>query len=165
MNMSARDAYKLIDEMALGQQQWSLVRGPVRGELGVIEMDISTKLAAEMEAMQKSIDHLTNQNISAVHQSPTCAICGGGGHLAINCNWGRSAEGVRRKSMHSTIILNHRTTLTQTPTILDEEITQISTRTINLKTRTNIPIKIDQFRDTGRDNLTKVLHRSLIWSK
>jgi hypothetical protein len=43
--------------------------------------------------MQKSIDRLTNQNISAVHQSPSCAICGGDDHLAINCNWGRSAEG------------------------------------------------------------------------
>jgi hypothetical protein len=46
-----------------------------------------------MEAMQKSIDRLTNQNILAVHQSPTCAICGESDHLAINCNWGRSAEG------------------------------------------------------------------------
>jgi hypothetical protein len=27
MNMGARDAYKLIDDMALSQQQWSLVRG------------------------------------------------------------------------------------------------------------------------------------------
>jgi hypothetical protein len=46
MNMSARDAYKLIDEMALGQQQWSSVRGPVRGASGVIETNISIKLAA-----------------------------------------------------------------------------------------------------------------------
>jgi hypothetical protein len=46
-----------------------------------------------MEVMQKSIDRLTNQNISAVHQSPTCAIYGEDDHLAINCNWGRSAEG------------------------------------------------------------------------
>jgi hypothetical protein len=46
-----------------------------------------------MEAMQKSIDRLTNQNISMVHQSPTCAICGGVDHLAINCNWGGSHEG------------------------------------------------------------------------
>jgi hypothetical protein len=43
--------------------------------------------------MQNSIDRLTNQNISAVHQSPTCAICGGGDHLAVNCNWGGFAEG------------------------------------------------------------------------
>jgi hypothetical protein len=97
MNMSVRDAYKLIDEMALGQQQWSSVRGSVRGALGVIETDISTKLAAQLEAMQKSIDRLTNQNISAVHQSPTCAICGGGDYLTINCNWGRSTEGMRSK--------------------------------------------------------------------
>jgi hypothetical protein len=68
------------------------VRGPVRGAPGVIEIDISTKLAAQMEAMQKSIDRLTNQNISTVHQSPTCTICGGVNHLAINCNWGRSAK-------------------------------------------------------------------------
>jgi hypothetical protein len=27
-----------------------------------------------------------------VHQSPTCAIYGGDDHLAINCNWERSAE-------------------------------------------------------------------------
>jgi hypothetical protein len=93
MNISARDAYKLIDEMTLGQQQWSSMRGPVRGAPSVIERDISTKLAAQMEAIQKSIDRLTNQNISAVYQSPTCAICGGGDHLAINCNWERSAKG------------------------------------------------------------------------
>jgi hypothetical protein len=93
MNMSVRDAYKLIDEMALRQQQWSTVRGPVRGAPGVIEMNISTKLAAQMEGMQKSINRLTNQNISAVHQSPTCAICGGGDHLAINCNWGKICRG------------------------------------------------------------------------
>jgi hypothetical protein len=43
-------------------------------------MDISTKLTAQMEAMQKNIDRLTNQNISAVHQSPTCAIFGRGDH-------------------------------------------------------------------------------------
>ena len=59
----------------------------------MIEMDVSSKLAAQLEAMQKSIDRLTNQNISAVHQSPTCAICIGGDHLAINCNWGKSTEG------------------------------------------------------------------------
>jgi Retrotransposon gag protein len=45
MNMSARNAYKLIDEMTLGQQHWSLVRGPIRGASEVIETDISTKLA------------------------------------------------------------------------------------------------------------------------
>jgi Retrotransposon gag protein len=92
MNMSAHDSYKLIDEMTLGQQQWSSVREPVRGALDVIETDISSKLAAQLEAMQKSIDRLTNQNISAVHQSPTCAIYGGGDHLAINYNWGEFTE-------------------------------------------------------------------------
>jgi Retrotransposon gag protein len=60
MNMSVRDIYKLIDEMALGQQQWSSVREPIRGAPGVIEIDILTKLAAQMEAMQKNIDRLTN---------------------------------------------------------------------------------------------------------
>jgi hypothetical protein len=69
------------------------VRGPVRGAPGVIEMDILTKFAAQMEAMQKSIDRLTNQNIPTVHQSPTCAIYGRGNRLAINYNWGGSAEG------------------------------------------------------------------------
>jgi hypothetical protein len=37
MNISAQDAYKLIDEMTLGQQQWSSVRGPIRGAPSVIE--------------------------------------------------------------------------------------------------------------------------------
>jgi hypothetical protein len=50
----------LIDEIALGQQQWSSVRELVRGAPDVIETDISTKLAAQMEAMKKSIDRLTN---------------------------------------------------------------------------------------------------------
>jgi hypothetical protein len=60
MNMSARDAFKLIDEMTLRQQQWSSVGGLVRGASSVIEMDISIKLAAQLEIMQKSIDRLTN---------------------------------------------------------------------------------------------------------
>jgi hypothetical protein len=60
MNMSAQDAYKLIDEMTLGHKQWSSLRGPVRGAPSVIEIDISIKLAAQMEVMQKSIDRLTN---------------------------------------------------------------------------------------------------------
>jgi hypothetical protein len=58
-----------------------------------MEINISTKLATQLEAMQKSIDRLTNQNISAVHQSLTCAICGGGDYLAINYSWRGSAEG------------------------------------------------------------------------
>jgi hypothetical protein len=93
MDMSDPDAYKLINEMALGQQQWSSVRGPIQGAPGVIETDILIKLAAQMEAIQKSIDRLTNQNISAIHQSPTCAIYDGGDHLTINCSWGGSTEG------------------------------------------------------------------------
>jgi hypothetical protein len=59
----------------------------------VIETDMSTKLPAQLEAMQKSIDRLTDQNISVVHQSPTCAICGRSDHFAINCGWGGPAEG------------------------------------------------------------------------
>jgi hypothetical protein len=59
----------------------------------VIETDISTKLATQLETIQKSIDRLTNQNIPAVHQSSTCSIYSGGDHLAINCNWGEFAEG------------------------------------------------------------------------
>jgi hypothetical protein len=51
MNMSVRDAYKLIDEMALGQQQWSSVRRLIRGAPGVIETNISTKLATQLEAI------------------------------------------------------------------------------------------------------------------
>jgi hypothetical protein len=93
MNMSVRDAYKLIDEMTLGQQQWSSIRGSVRGVLCVIETDVSTKLTAQLKAMQMSIDRLTNHNVSMVQKSPTCAICGGGDQLVINYNWGGSAEG------------------------------------------------------------------------
>jgi hypothetical protein len=59
----------------------------------MIETNTSTKLAAQLEAMQKSINRLTNQNISMVHQSPTCVIYGGGDHLAINCNWRGSSKG------------------------------------------------------------------------
>jgi hypothetical protein len=59
----------------------------------VIETDISIKLASQMEVMQKSINHLTNQNVSAVHQLPICAICGGGDHLTINYNRRGSAKG------------------------------------------------------------------------
>jgi hypothetical protein len=93
MNMSIRDAYKLIDEMSLGRQQWSSIRGPVRGVLCVIETYVLTKLTAQLKAMQMSIDRLINHNVSTVQESPTCAICGGGDHLVINCNWGGSAEG------------------------------------------------------------------------
>jgi hypothetical protein len=51
MNMSVRDDYKLIDKMTLGQQQWSSVRGPVRGAPSVMETSILTKLAAQLKAM------------------------------------------------------------------------------------------------------------------
>jgi hypothetical protein len=54
MNMSAQGVYKLIDEMALRQQQWSSVRGPVRGAPSVTEMDISTKLAAQLEGCKRA---------------------------------------------------------------------------------------------------------------
>jgi hypothetical protein len=145
------------------------VRGPVRGAPGVIETDISTKLAAQLEAMQKSIDRLTNQNISAVHQSPTCAICGGGDHLAINYNWGGSAEGDAEQV--NVLNNNYRPQNNPSPILitLDGEITQISpeetTKITNPKTRTKGPIRIDRIRDTGRGNLTKAPCRNLIWNK
>jgi Retrotransposon gag protein len=165
MNMSVRDAYKLIDEMTLGQQQWNSVRGPVRSAPGVVETDISTKLAAQLEAMQKSIDRLTNQNIPAIHQSPTCAICGGNDHLAINYNWGRSAEG----DAEQVNVLNNNFRPQNNPysnTYNPGWRNHLNFYQDNhLKTRTNIPIKIDQSRDTSRGNLAKALRRNLIWNK
>jgi hypothetical protein len=71
--------------------------------------------------------------------------------------------------MYSTIITGRKTTLTPILTTQDGEITQISpgetTKTTNPKTRTKVPIRFDQIRDTGRDNLTKALRRNQIWNK
>jgi hypothetical protein len=135
----------------------------------VIEIDMSTKLAAQLEVIQKSIDRLTNQNVSAVHESPTYAIYSGGDNLTINYNWGGSTEGMQNKSIHSTKILDRGTTLTLIPIIPDEEITKTSsrgtTKTTNPKTRIKISIKTDQIRDMGKNNLTKAHHRNQIWRK
>jgi hypothetical protein len=50
MNMGARDAYKLIDDMTLSQQQWSSVRGNTRVVLGILETDLAAKVTAQVEA-------------------------------------------------------------------------------------------------------------------
>jgi negative regulator of sigma E activity len=50
MNMGARDAYKFTDDMALSQQQWSLVRGNTRVVPRILETDLATKVAAQVEA-------------------------------------------------------------------------------------------------------------------
>jgi hypothetical protein len=78
-------------------------------------------------------------------------------------------RGMRRKSMFSTTITGRKITLTLILTTPDGEITQIfpeeTTKTTNPKTRTKVPIRTDQIRDTGRGNLTKALRRNLIWNK
>jgi hypothetical protein len=50
MNMGARDEYKLIDDMALSQQQWSSVRGNTRAVPKILETDLAVKVAVQVEA-------------------------------------------------------------------------------------------------------------------
>jgi hypothetical protein len=92
MNMGARDAYKLIDDMTLSQQQWSSVRGSTRAVLGILETDLAAKVAAQVDAkfaaqfetLQNSLDRMSVSNVSAVNLPSPCAICGANDHLAIN---------------------------------------------------------------------------------
>jgi hypothetical protein len=51
------------------------------------------QISAQVEAIQRNLEHLSIVNVSAVSQSNICSICDGTDHLTINCNWGRLSEG------------------------------------------------------------------------
>jgi hypothetical protein len=99
-SLDARDAYKLIDDMALSQQQWSSVRDNTRAVPRILETDLATKVAVQNEAkfvakfktLQKSLERMTVSNVSAVNLLNLCAIYGAKDHLVINCGWGGTSE-------------------------------------------------------------------------
>ena len=89
MSRSQNEAYNLIDEMALNQQQYSNERSTPR-VAGRFETDFMTKVSAQMDSLQQQLSKL---NVSAVTQSSPCSMSGGTDHLSINCQMGSSSEG------------------------------------------------------------------------
>ena len=55
MKKSANDAYDLLEEMALNDQQWPNDRNGMRRVAGVNEMYILTKMEAQIELLTKEL--------------------------------------------------------------------------------------------------------------
>ncbi|XP_060962021.1 uncharacterized protein LOC115722590 [Cannabis sativa] len=72
MRKSANEAFKLLEEMAMTNQQWSTERGPSKKVAGMHEVDAITKLTAQVEALTKLMSNQVKQ------AQVVCEICGGG---------------------------------------------------------------------------------------
>ncbi|KAM6548261.1 hypothetical protein CsatB_019937 [Cannabis sativa] len=76
MRKSANEAYDLLEEMALNNQQWPTERSQTKKVAGVLEVDAITKLTAQVEALTKLIAGQAKQ------AQVICEICGGNHHFS-----------------------------------------------------------------------------------
>ncbi|XP_062118241.1 uncharacterized protein LOC133831846 [Humulus lupulus] len=76
MRKSASEAYDLLEEMAMNNQQWPSERSSSRKVAGMYEVDAISKLNAQVEALTKQLQG--NVITAPVQQAHTlCEICGG----------------------------------------------------------------------------------------
>ena len=76
MRKSANDAYELLEEMALNDQQWPNARNSVRRVAGVNENDVISKLSTQIELLSRRLEGSSLH--TPVHQiSQFCEHCGG----------------------------------------------------------------------------------------
>jgi len=89
MNKTEDEAYKLIEEMALNNFQWSIERGQPKWVEGKLAVDALTLLSAKVDALTQRLDQM---NINAVNSSAPfpCEICGSIEHVSLNCQVGSS---------------------------------------------------------------------------
>ncbi|XP_060962132.1 uncharacterized protein LOC115713139 [Cannabis sativa] len=71
MRKSANEAFELLEEMAMTNQQWSTERGPSKKVAGMYEVDAITKLTAQVEALTKLI------TVQVKQAQVVCELCGG----------------------------------------------------------------------------------------
>ncbi|XP_062112485.1 uncharacterized protein LOC133823645 [Humulus lupulus] len=76
MRKNANEAYDLLEEMAMNNQQWPSERSFSRKVAGMYEVDAISKLTAQVEALTKQLQG--NIITSQVQQAQTlCEVCGG----------------------------------------------------------------------------------------
>ncbi|XP_060968298.1 uncharacterized protein LOC115704515 [Cannabis sativa] len=71
MRKSANEAFELLEEMAITNQQWSTEKGPTKKVAGMQEVDAITKLTAQVEALTKLV------TAQAKQAQVVCKLCGG----------------------------------------------------------------------------------------
>ncbi|XP_060961611.1 uncharacterized protein LOC133031876 [Cannabis sativa] len=76
MRKSVNEAYDLLEEMALNNQQWPTERSQTKKVAGVLEVDAITKLTTQVEALTKLIAGQAKQ------AQVVCEICGGPHHFS-----------------------------------------------------------------------------------
>ncbi|XP_062109428.1 uncharacterized protein LOC133820410 [Humulus lupulus] len=85
MRKSANEAYDLLEEMAMNNQQWPSERSSSRKVAGMYEVDAISKLTAQVEALTKQLQG--NIITTPVQQVQTlCEICGGS-HAYEQCQY------------------------------------------------------------------------------
>ncbi|XP_062088678.1 uncharacterized protein LOC133795238 [Humulus lupulus] len=76
MRKSTNEAYDLLEEMAMNNQQWPSERSSSRKVAGMYEVDAISKLTAQVEALTKQLQG--NIIAAPVQQAQTlCEVCGG----------------------------------------------------------------------------------------
>ncbi|KAM6553959.1 hypothetical protein CsatB_014721 [Cannabis sativa] len=76
MRKTANEAFDLLEEMAMTNQQWSTKRGPSKKVACMHEVDAITKLTAQVEALTKLMSNQVKQ------AQVVCEICGGLHHFS-----------------------------------------------------------------------------------
>ncbi|XP_030483401.2 uncharacterized protein LOC115699997 [Cannabis sativa] len=71
MRKSANEAFELLEEMAITNQQWSTERGPTKKVAGMHDVDAITKLTAQVKALTKLV------TAQAKQAQVVCKLCGG----------------------------------------------------------------------------------------
>ncbi|XP_030479468.1 uncharacterized protein LOC115696721 [Cannabis sativa] len=76
MRKSANEAYDLLEEMTLNNQQWPTKRSQTKKVAGMLEVDAITKLTAQVEALTKLMA------VQAKQAQVVCELCGGPHHFS-----------------------------------------------------------------------------------
>ena len=83
MGKTPEAAYKLLEEMASNNYQWSSERSLPRKTVGAHNIDVVTTLSAQMTALSNKLKHL---NVSVI-QTQVCELCRGN-HTSVTCQVG-----------------------------------------------------------------------------
>ena len=88
MSKTEKEAYNLIEEMALNNYQWSNAWGQPKRIGGKYESDALTLLTAKMDVMTQKLDKLNVHVVNSCAPSHLCDKCGSLDHVPENCQVG-----------------------------------------------------------------------------
>ena len=80
----AKDAYDLIETMAINQHNWN-PRGERRNTPGMLELDTMTFMKARLDAIDNKLSEMKLSNVNQVSSSFSCTTCGGNDHQPYMC--------------------------------------------------------------------------------